>query len=155
MDQTQDNRAPAAVFERMVDMHKISINKGIEIEVNDKHDILTVNVEDQNFISKYYDMIEKFDDIKKSMERTALKEQGGREQLQHLIAGTKEIMKEIDVVFGEESCKKIFGDIVPNPYLIADFFEQMGPIIKEYTDERKKIIQTKYSRSRKGGTGKR
>ena len=60
-------------------------------------------------------------------------------------------MSDIDNMFGENACKKVFGDIIPNPYLIADFLDQLTPIAEQYMDARQKKISERYSRNRKGG----
>ena len=59
-------------------------------------------------------------------------------------------MDDIDKLFGEESCRKIFGNIIPTPFLIYDLFDQLIPIIKEHTNERQNRIAEKYSNKRKG-----
>lgn len=137
-------------------MNRIRVNSGIVVEVNDNGDTITVNAEDQYFIEKFLGLNEKLDSIAKT-DTKELEEKSEREQIGFMIETTKEIMTEIDGLFGENACKKVFGDIVPSPYLIADFFEQLAPIATQYMDERQKIIAQKYSRSRKGGkprTGK-
>lgn len=134
-------------------MNKIRINSGIVVEVNDAGETITVNVEDQQLVARFYQMIEKLDAIKANVEAAGLQGTKEGEKIQFMIEQSKEIMAEIDAVFGAECCRKVFGDIVPNPYLIADFFDQMTPVIKQYTDKRRESIAAKYSRKRKGGKG--
>ena len=67
-----------------------------------------------------------------------------------MIDKTHGIMHDIDEVFGAETCKKVFGDITPNPFMIADFFDQIGPIAEKYANGRTKELYEKYNRSRKG-----
>ena len=78
-----------------------------------------------------------------------------RGQLKYTIDKTKEIMIGIDNLFGRDACKKVFGDIIPSAYLIADFFEQLTPIAKKYKDARQKQIAEKYSNHRKGSNSVR
>ncbi len=132
-------------------MNKISVKSGIVVEVNEHGDTITVNVEDQQLVDRFYQMIEKLDEVKDKVTAANMQGKSEREQLQLLIEQTRKIMEEIDSVFGEGCCRKVFGDIVPNPYLIADFFEQMTPVLKQYTDARTKNIRSKYNRGRKGG----
>lgn len=54
------------------------------------------------------------------------------EQLRIMIGKTNEIMSDIDRVFGERTCKKVFGEITPSPILITDFFDQIIPIAQRY-----------------------
>ena len=131
-------------------MNSIRVNSGIVIEVNDKGDTITLNAEDQNFIDRFMELNEKLEASVKRMRNPELQGKNDREQLHVLMDNTKEIMDGIDELFGENACKKIFGDIIPNPYLIADLFEQLTPIAKQYMGERKKKIAEKYSGNRKG-----
>lgn len=135
-------------------MNKIRVNSGIVVEVNDNGDTITVNAEDQYFIEKFLGLNEKLHNIART-DTKELEEKSEREQIGVMIETTKEVMAEIDGLFGENTCKKVFGDIVPSPYLIADFFEQLTPIAAQYMDERQKIIASKYSRNRKGGSKQR
>lgn len=135
-------------------MNKIRVNSGIVVEVNDNGDTITVNAEDQYFIEKFLGLHEKLHNIAK-MDTKELEEKNEHEQIGIMIETTKEIMAGIDGLFGENACKKVFGDIVPSPYLIADFFEQLTPIAEQYMDERQKKIASKYNRNRKGGSKQR
>ncbi len=130
--------------------HKIRVNSGIVIEVNDNGDTITVNTEDQMFLEKFISLSEKFDEITQELHNTEIKDKGEREKLRWQIDKTKEIMAGIDDMIGEDTCKKVFGNIIPNPYLIADFFEQLTPIAEQYMSARQKKISEKYSRNRKG-----
>lgn len=136
-------------------MNQIRVNSGIVVEVNDNGETITVNAEDQNFIDKFFDLRERLDTLAGKMGSSDVQNQGEREQLRTLIDGTKEIMADIDQLFGENACRKVFGDIIPNPYLIADFFEQLTPIARQYMDERQKKIDAKYNRNRKGSKKQR
>lgn len=131
-------------------MNKIRVNSGIVIEVNDNGDTITINAEDQGFIGKFFELYESLENLTKKFNATDMRTKSEREQLSILTDTTKEIMAGIDNLFGENSCKKVFGDIIPNPYLIAEFFEQLTPIAKQYMDARQKKIAAKYGRRRKG-----
>ena len=132
-------------------MNEIRVNSGIIVNVNDNGDTITINVEDQLFIEKFFLAIENFEKIQKEMSAPKWKEKSEREQLSAMIDKTKEIMEEIDDMFGAGACKKVFGDIIPSVYLISEFFEQLIPIASKYADERQKKIAEKYNRKRKGG----
>lgn len=129
--------------------NKISVKSGIIVEVNDNGDTITVNVDDQLFIERFRQLTVRLDEIKQDVQGATVK--GEKERLQFYIEKIREIMAEMDALFGEGCCRKVFGDIVPSPFLIADFFEQMIPVIEEYTKVRKADIAKKYSRQRKGG----
>lgn len=131
--------------------NKIRVNSGITVEVNDNGDTIIINAENQCFIDDFMGLNEKLEVMTRELEAPELKEMSEREQLHLVMDKTREIMADIDTLFGEDACKKVFGDIVPNPYLIADFFEQLMPITKQYMDARQKKIAEKYSKRRKGG----
>lgn len=130
-------------------MNQIRVNSGITVEVNDNGDTIVVNAEDQYFIEKFLGLNDKLENIANT-DAKELENKSEREQLEFVILKTKEIMSEIDGLFGEDACRKVFGNIIPSPYLIADFFEQLTPIAEQYMDERQKKISKKYNRTRKG-----
>ncbi len=132
-------------------MEKISLKRGITVEVNDNGDTIELNLEDQKLVDRFYQLIGKLDEVKKNVNEANVRQISDRDKLQYMIGQIEEIMTGIDGIFGAGCCRKVFGDIVPNPYLIAEFFEQMIPIIEKYMQERKKKINEKYSRQRKGG----
>lgn len=127
-------------------MNIIRVSSGIEIEVNDVGETIVIPVEDMNFIDKYNRLIETFERIS-----TEIQEKEGTltagEELKLIISKIKEIMDEINALFmDEQCCKKVFGDIIPSPYVVADFFEQLYPYVEKYTDERHKKIMAKYKK---------
>ena len=106
----------------MENVQKIRVSRGIVIEVNDAGETITLNVEDTMFLDHVTLMIER----------------------------TKGRRARIDDIFGADTCRKVFGDTVPGPYMIADFFDQLMPIAEKYMDERQKEIGKKYNRTRRG-----
>lgn len=133
-------------------MEKIRVSRGIVVEVNDEGETIRINAEDQMFVNRFYDLIERLEKTQKDMEEHKDKEE--REQLSIMIEKTREIMDEIDGMFGYGACVKVFGDIVPSVYLIADFFDQLIPIVTAYADDRQKQIEAKYNSHRKGSRKK-
>ena len=131
-------------------MADIRVSRGISITVNDDGETIVMNVDDQNFIEKFYGLIDKLDDVSKELNSPEVKKKDDHEILLLTIERTKPIMLEIDSMFGAESCRKVFGNIVPSPYLIADFFEQLKPITEQHVDDRQKEIAKKYNGKRKG-----
>ncbi len=132
-------------------MEKLRVSRGIEIEVNDAGDTICIPVDDMNFIENYNKLLEAFRCVDNE-----LKEKEGtmapKEELQFIISKTKEIMNEINMLFmDEQCCVKIFGDIVPSPYLIANFFEQLCPLVEKHATERQKKIMAKYKKPVRAG----
>lgn len=122
----------------------IRISRGIEINVNEAGDTICIPVDDMNFIDNYNNVLDTFDRIDKE-----IKEKEGtlapKEELRFIIEKTRGVMDGINNLFmDEQCCKKVFGNIVPSPYLLADFFEQLCPYIEKYADERQKKIMDKY-----------
>lgn len=120
-------------------MQSLRIKKGIEVEVNDAGESIVIPVEDAQFSEKFYGLLNRFQAVESEI--TADKT---------LIEVTKEIMAEIDDLLGQDSCRKVFGNIIPSPYLLLDFFDQLLPVFEEYIAERRERIAEKYNRSRKG-----
>jgi len=128
-------------------MKEIRVSRGIEINVNDAEETICIPVEDQNLTVKFFGLVEMLENIEKEAGKADRESIDG---VKHMIELTKELMAEIDNMFGQESCRKIFGDIVPGPYALADFFEQVTPIIEDHMDKRQKEIAQKYNRRKKG-----
>ncbi len=125
---------------------KIRVRSGIPLEVNDKGERITIPVEDVQFMEDFYNIIDKFTE---AGERVAqCRDSDTKEQLKVLIGECKGIMEELDDLFRDELCRKVFGDIVPTPYAMADFFDQITPIVGTYANERQRKISEKYSKSR-------
>lgn len=127
---------------------KLRVKTGLVIEVNDNGDTITIHVEDSRFIENFYVLLDKFTEVSKKIESSEEKDE--REQVQMVIQETQDIMKEIDGLFGEECCRKVFGNIVPSPFVMMDFFDQLIPIFSKYSDDRQKQIASKYNKGRKG-----
>ena len=131
-------------------MPSIRVNGSVVIDVNDAGDTITMPVGDQEFVEKFYCLMNKIGKVADEMLSDKIKSDEWHDQLRTLIDRTKEIMADIDGIFGPDSCKKVFGDIVPNPYLISDFLDQIEPIAVQHFDERQKQIAKKYNGRRKG-----
>ncbi len=129
-------------------MNKIRVSSGIQIEVNDAGETITINTDDQNFIQKFYGLVEKLEEIKQKVKNENFSGKSEHDRLEFAIEQIRDLMENMDDLFGEDACRKIFGDIVPSPFLIAEFFEQMIPVIKQYTSTRRDMISKKYSRGR-------
>ncbi len=63
---------------------------------------------------------------------------------------SKAACEKIDKMFGENACKKVFGDIIPQMDIIVAFLNAVIPIVKKNAEERSKKINTQFSKSRKG-----
>lgn len=147
-------------------MDSLRIDNGIKkIEVNDEGEYIQFSITDSNFFRAFSDMIQWFDsqeqrqDIKEMEEQQekVVAEDGGNinhEALNNVLAIREKISKEccekIDVIFGMEASRKVFGGIIPDMFVIADFFEQITPFVERYAKERNQAIDKKYGKNRKG-----
>lgn len=127
-----------------------NIAAGTEVQVNDQGDTIICNFGSQEFYAGFTDLVENLEKIQHYVSEGEFKAKPEREQLQIMINKTRDIMHNIDEVFGADTCKKVFGDITPNPFMIADFFDQIGPIAEKYANGRTKELYEKYNRGRKG-----
>lgn len=125
-------------------MENLRVSGGIDICVNDEGEKITLRANDQKFMRGFDELAESLKSLSEDDELKAAKALPRQEQLNLTIQKTEGIMRMLDDVFGEGSCKKIFGDTVPVPYLIADFFDQLIPIINRGTSERRKALSEKY-----------
>lgn len=129
---------------------KLRVSTGVKIEVNDEGDVIVARLNDNQFIERFYDIVETMEKVSEYMESEEVKAKDSREQLAVATEKTKDIMSDIDNLFGVGSCEKVFGDIIPSAYALADFFDQLIPIFEEFASEKQKSIADKYNRTRKG-----
>ena len=138
-------------------MNNIRIKNNIKkIEVNDDGDYITINFNDRSIPSKFYSLTEKFEEKRTEAEKKLadiIKIENENQKARALFDLDLEIhnwlSKEVDNIFGEDTCKKVFGDIVPNIYLYIEFFEQITPYFADYVNFQKELT-TKYSPNRTG-----
>lgn len=131
--------------------NKIRVTTGIEIEVNDNGDTIRINAEDTSFIDRFFALVEDMEKMADHAKTEEISNMSDREKIKWSISETHKIMEKIDELFGENTCNKVFGDIVPSYFILSEFFEQLIPITEKYADERNKKISEKYNRNRKGG----
>jgi len=125
-------------------MNRINVaSEAVQITVNDAGDTITLNVQDQRFMHTVTALVSEFTEnaqtYKAKCEEIAAMPHDTNEekfaQLTAVAAVSNEIcsmLKEkVDNVFGTDTCKKVFGDIVPSIDAFADFFNQLSVIIGE------------------------
>ena len=147
-------------------MDSLRIDNGTKkIEVNGAGEYIEFSIANNDFFRAFSELLQWFDgqeqrqDIKDMEKRQeeVVPEDGDKinyEALNGVLDIREKISKEacekIDNIFGTEASRKIFGSIVPDMYMIADFFEQITPLIEKYAKERNQTINKKYSKNRKG-----
>ncbi len=134
------------------------INTGaVKIEVNDEGEFITLPFGDQSFPSRFFALIEDFNsreaEFKGKAENIEKTDQAELEKAASNVALNLEIHQyfktEIDKVFGAETCRKVFGDIVPSVELYAEFFDRLKPYFDKFNKERTQKMK-KYSPKRTG-----
>ncbi len=125
-------------------MNRINVaSEAVKITVNDAGETITLNLQDQRFIHTVTALVNEFNaNIQqykvKCEEISAMPHSTSDErfaQLTALAAVNNEacsILKEkVDFVFGADTCRKVFGDIVPSIDAFSDFFNQLSDIMAE------------------------
>lgn len=129
-----------------------------KIEVNDNGEYIELNFSDNSFPDRFYSMLENVQSRANDLQDQAaeLEEKYGSDKfaLEAQQAALyrhvhEDIMVEVDALFGPETCKKVFGDIVPGIELFDDFFTQLTPYFEEYGKDRIAKL-SKYSAARTG-----
>lgn len=147
-------------------MDSLRIDNGLKkIEVNDAGEYIEFSVTDNNFFKSFYDLIQWFEEQENRQEIKDMEEQRKKvvsedsndinyTALNNILDIREKISKEacekIDAIFGVDASRKIFGGIIPDMFLIADFFEKIAPFIEKYAKERNQTISKKYNKNRKG-----
>lgn len=138
-------------------MDKIRIQRNIKrIEVNDNGDVIELDFDDLNLPYAFYGMIKKFetDRIKFTKELAEkLKDKSAEETADEYVAAERELniyMRDaIDKVFGEGTCRKVYGDILPSVEMHLQFFDALRPYFEEEA-KRRQAKMNKYSARRLG-----
>ena len=128
----------------------LRVETGVTIEVNDAGECIVARLDDNSFTDKFYNILDTMEKTGDLLDEASLDGKNEREQLAIVTERIKMVMQDIDNLFGVGACKKVFGDIVPSGYAIADFFDQLVPIFEEYANEKQQKILSKYSNKRKG-----
>lgn len=147
-------------------MDSLRIDNGLKrIEVNDAGEYIEFSVVDNRFFRSFFDLLQWFDKQENRKEIKEMEQQNDKvvsddgNKINYDIANSiidtrekisKEACEKIDNIFGTEASRKIFVNVVPDMYMIADFFEQITPLVEKYAKERNQSINKKYNKSRKG-----
>lgn len=142
-------------------MAGIRVNTGVKrIEVNDDGDFITLSLHDNAFLEKFFSL---YENLQKMADESTRKEADIRERykdsteqnglLQETFAlystAGATLTEEVDKLFGEGTCRKVFGDITPSFELFIEFFEQLTPYLQEFAREKAQRM-SKYSAARTG-----
>lgn len=149
-------------------MDSLRVDSGIKaIEVNDAGEYISIPISDAAFYERFGDLVKNFEGKQTEIEQRAknLSEKHKDKpdnDVDAIIDGIQlyselcqYTCKEIDKLFGEGCCRKVFVGVQnPSVELIGDFFEQITPLLNQYAQERNQKINLIYSRNRKGARSK-
>nr|DAQ18420.1 MAG TPA: tail assembly chaperone [Caudoviricetes sp.]DAV48296.1 MAG TPA: hypothetical protein [Caudoviricetes sp.] len=128
-------------------MESIRVNSGVKvIEVNDKGETISLPLSDDSFIKGFFGLLNETKD-----KAAAISEKNGDvlETLDAVVEFDKVVRDKIDVLMGENTCKKVFGDVLPSSDQFLDFFAQLRPIVESHVEKRAANMN-KYSAERVG-----
>ena len=119
-------------------MDSIRINNGVKvIEVNDAGD---------SFVKGFYGLL---NDIKTRAEAISAKKADIAETIDDVVKFDEEVRDKTDALIGEDTCKKVFGDVLPSSDMFIELFTKLLPFIEEHTNKRVANMN-KYSAERVG-----
>lgn len=149
-------------------MDSLRVNSGIKmVEVNDAGEYISIPINDAAFYERFGDLIKNFEckqaEIKRKARDLSEKHKDKPDNdadaiidgIQLYAELCRHTCEEIDKLFGEGCCRKVFAGIeTPGIELICDFFEQITPLLNQYAQERNQKISLMYNRNRKGARSK-
>lgn len=138
-------------------MEKIRLQRNIKrIEVNDNGECIELDFDDLNLPYRYYGMIRRFEkDRVKFAEKLAEKLKNGspEENADDMVNAERELniylRDAVDEVFGEGTCRKVYGDILPSVEMHLQFFDALRPYFEEEAKRRQQKMN-KYRADRSG-----
>lgn len=138
-------------------MDKIRIQRNVKrIEVNDNGDILELDFDDLNLPYNFYAMMKNFETDRVEFTKALaekIKGKSDKETVDAFVEAERElnvyVRDAIDKVFGEGTCRKVYGDILPSVEMHMRFFEALRPYFEEEAKRRQEKMN-KYSARRMG-----
>lgn len=127
--------------------NSIRIDSGTKrIEVNDDGDVILLPLGDDSFIRDFYKLADSF---RQRAETVKVDENDILASMDQVACLNTTMKEEVDKLFGEGTCKKVFGDITPSTDLYLDFIYQLLPFFEEHTKKRLDRMN-KYNAGRTG-----
>lgn len=138
-------------------MDRIRIQRNVKrIEVNDNGDTIELDFDDLNLPYSFYAMLKDFGENRKKFTEELtekIKDMSDEESVDAFVQAERELneyMRDaIDKVFGEGTCRKVYGDILPSWEMHDQLFDALLPFFEEAAQRRQEKM-TKYSARRMG-----
>lgn len=149
-------------------MDKLRVDSGVKnIEVNDAREYISIPISDAAFYERFGEIMKNFQkkEVEYAQKAKELSEKHKDkpsndvdaivDSVQLYSGMCKDTCAELDKLFGEGCCRKVFAGVQnPSVELIGDFFEQITPLLNQYAKERNQKIDLMYNRNRKGARRK-
>lgn len=143
-------------------MEKIRIQRNVkQIEVNDNGDFITLDFDDLNLPYRYYGMLKKLEKDRARLTNELAEKLKGKPAdicTDELVNAERELniyfRDAVDEVFGEGTCRKVYGDILPSLEMHMQFFDLIRPYFEEEAARRQQRM-SKYSAKRSGNSVRR
>lgn len=134
-------------------MNKIRVNTGTKfIEVNDNGDCIAIK-QDASFINK---LIKTGKDVDKMYPIVQALNKDSENYEKEIYDISRELRDSINNLFGDDACKKIFGngkvDVMPSIFQATDFLVQITPFINELANELEGVANRVKIKSENNGT---
>lgn len=134
----------------------LSVSKNIKrIKVNEAGEYITLNFDDQSLLPRLVDLMKEFEAVAdeytiKSAEIGTMPEDTQRERIAKISTEAKftmeictQLKQKVDAAFHDEVCRKVFGDITPSVSAFAEFFDQLGGLLRKFAAERDEEFKRK------------
>ena len=140
-------------------MSKITLQSGVKrIQVNENGDCITFDTRDQGFLAEMVALTKYFEAKRPEYrEIEAMPSSTQEEQIARAAAACDFNMKvcehlkqQVDNIFHDEVCRKVFGNITPTVDAFAEFFLQLAPIVRTAQAERQEKVRKYTDKYRRG-----
>ncbi|MDE7362763.1 MAG: hypothetical protein K2N38_12610 [Oscillospiraceae bacterium] len=131
-------------------MEKIRIQRNIkQIEVNDEGECIVLDFNDHSLPYKFLKMLNEIHAKQREFEEK-LDAEGSLYSAVELEYEINLYFKaKIDELFGEGTCRKVYGDVLPSVEMHSDFLTQLTPYFEEYAKQRREKM-SRYTAERTG-----
>ena len=115
-------------------MESIRVNSGVKIiEVNDAGETISLPLSDDSFIQGFFQLL---NELKDKADAISAKDNDVMCAIDAVVEFDKEIRDKTDALIGENTCKKVFGAVLPSSDQFLDFFSQLIPIVDALAQKR-------------------
>lgn len=124
-----------------------------EIEVNDNGEKISFYLSDNEFIKKFFDFVDWFSKTCEEIEKVK-RSKDFNEDFSGVFEAQKNLsdtaLEKLEEMFGDGTCKKIFGIASPTYICVADAIAQLSEEVERLGNEYNKEFMNRYNRRRKG-----